>query len=193
MEYSGLVIMCIPSGLYTLRLKAKDMVRYDTHKPELRWWWWTTVAFGVLLLALVLLNFVWAIRWMDPGRNWYIYCEHGMLVGDLDFGVFIANYPNLGFPTGDLPWYGDLQSYRSGESGVYEPWALLPKVDLAGAYFKVPVHIAAIVIVPILAYPFLAPVFFIQRYRRRKGLCLKCGYDLQGNVTGICPECGERI
>ena len=26
--------------------------------------------------------------------------------------------------------------------------------------------------------------------RRRKGLCVKCGYDLTGNVTGTCPECG---
>ena len=34
-----------------------------------------------------------------------------------------------------------------------------------------------------------------QRYRRwwrrRKGLCLTCGYNLTGNTSGICPECGE--
>ena len=27
--------------------------------------------------------------------------------------------------------------------------------------------------------------------RRRKGLCVRCGYDLTGNVTGMCPECGS--
>ena len=33
-----------------------------------------------------------------------------------------------------------------------------------------------------------------RRYRRRrKGLCLKCAYDLTGNVSGVCPECGEKI
>ena len=26
--------------------------------------------------------------------------------------------------------------------------------------------------------------------RRRKGLCLRCGFDLTGNVSGTCPECG---
>ena len=40
-------------------------------------------------------------------------------------------------------------------------------------------------------------VFFrgpYRRYRRRKkGLCLKCGYNLTGNVSGVCPECGEKI
>ncbi len=24
-------------------------------------------------------------------------------------------------------------------------------------------------------------------------LCRSCGYNLTGNVTGVCPECGERI
>jgi hypothetical protein len=27
----------------------------------------------------------------------------------------------------------------------------------------------------------------------KKGLCVKCGYDLTGNVSGVCPECGEKI
>lgn len=26
--------------------------------------------------------------------------------------------------------------------------------------------------------------------RRRSGLCVTCGYDLTGNITGRCPECG---
>lgn len=32
-----------------------------------------------------------------------------------------------------------------------------------------------------------------RRLRIRKGLCVRCGYDLTGNVSGICPECGEPI
>lgn len=32
-----------------------------------------------------------------------------------------------------------------------------------------------------------------QTLRRRKGLCVTCGYDLTGNVTGICSECGRTI
>ncbi len=27
--------------------------------------------------------------------------------------------------------------------------------------------------------------------RCRRGLCVKCGYDLMGNVSGVCPECGS--
>lgn len=33
----------------------------------------------------------------------------------------------------------------------------------------------------------------LRRYRRRrKGLCVGCGYDLTGNVSGVCPECGAE-
>jgi hypothetical protein len=32
----------------------------------------------------------------------------------------------------------------------------------------------------------------LRRYRRRrKGLCVSCGYNLTGNVTGVCSACGE--
>ncbi|RJP41939.1 MAG: hypothetical protein C4547_01180 [Phycisphaerales bacterium] len=27
--------------------------------------------------------------------------------------------------------------------------------------------------------------------RQRPGYCRKCGYDLRGNTSGVCPECGE--
>lgn len=34
----------------------------------------------------------------------------------------------------------------------------------------------------------------LRRYRRsRRGLCVTCGYDLTGNVSGVCPECATEI
>lgn len=37
----------------------------------------------------------------------------------------------------------------------------------------------------------IAPVR--QWRRRRNGWCLTCGYDLRGNRSGRCPECGTRL
>jgi len=33
----------------------------------------------------------------------------------------------------------------------------------------------------------------IRRHRRARGLCIDCGYDLTGNESGVCPECGEEV
>jgi hypothetical protein len=31
------------------------------------------------------------------------------------------------------------------------------------------------------------------RHRPRPGLCLRCGYNLTGNLSGVCPECGAAV
>jgi hypothetical protein len=48
---------------------------------------------------------------------------------------------------------------------------------------------------PIIAFGLLtvacAGVELIRRYRRRRtGRCVACGYDLTGNESGVCSECG---
>jgi hypothetical protein len=53
----------------------------------------------------------------------------------------------------------------------------------------------------VLFYFLLAPAFALlpllqwwasrrARARRTKGQCARCSYDLTGNVSGVCPECG---
>lgn len=59
----------------------------------------------------------------------------------------------------------------------------------------------AVLIVPawpipilLIVYPALALLFSPTRRRARRrlqGLYTKCGYDLTGNISGACPECGE--
>jgi len=38
-------------------------------------------------------------------------------------------------------------------------------------------------------------VLYLQRYSepRRTGICSTCWYDLTGNLSGVCPECGTAI
>ena len=34
---------------------------------------------------------------------------------------------------------------------------------------------------------------FLPHRRRMRGMCTRCGYDLTGNTSGVCPECGTTI
>ena len=43
-----------------------------------------------------------------------------------------------------------------------------------------------------LLFPWAYAPLYRLRYRRRNGLCLRCGYNLEGNVSGVCSECGEK-
>ncbi|UCC29747.1 MAG: hypothetical protein JSU86_16270 [Phycisphaerales bacterium] len=40
---------------------------------------------------------------------------------------------------------------------------------------------------------FVAHLLSCRRHRSAHGLCRRCGYNLTGNVSGICPECGTKI
>ena len=46
----------------------------------------------------------------------------------------------------------------------------------------------------VLVVLFATPTLWLWRRDRRRqpGLCVKCGYDLRGNASGVCPECGSE-
>ena len=54
-----------------------------------------------------------------------------------------------------------------------------------------------LLLVVFLLYPIVALIKSSLRWRRmrrcQRGLCVKCGYNLTGNESGVCPECGDRI
>ncbi len=58
-------------------------------------------------------------------------------------------------------------------------------------FVLIPTMIVPVTVYGLLTYS-LTPIH-IEYHRRKKGLCVKCGYNLKGNVSGVCSECGERI
>jgi hypothetical protein len=80
----------------------------------------------------------------------------------------------------DFFWY--LEKYEPGDPALMEA-----KFSLALPYW-----------VPFLFFAILpgARWFLWRRTRRCRlaiGKCKKCGYNLTGNISGICPECGTAI
>ncbi len=155
-----------------------------------RWWWWTALILSIALFVIIPLSFVWFLGWgIDQGRL-FLYIEHGMLNGNnMDVAQALGTAPI------NAPWYGVVE-FRRG--GVYDPWALLPSLwRQPGLWaFKFPLHfpltaLSVVVAVPLVREPFRRR--FSKRYRREHGLCAECRYNLTGNESGVCPECGTKI
>ena len=62
-------------------------------------------------------------------------------------------------------------------------------------WFYSPVGTLWLFVVLFCIYPTIAFVRGpVRRWRRlRTGRCVRCGYNLAGNVSGRCPECGTEI
>jgi hypothetical protein len=44
---------------------------------------------------------------------------------------------------------------------------------------------------PLVTITIPTAILWYRDRRPPKGHCQNCGYDLTGNVTGVCPECGQ--
>ena len=95
--------------------------------------------------------------------------------GDCEFENLIEFHPKqLGLP---WPW-------QAPGGGRYRfPLGILWPGFIADAFFFAVVSFIML----------CCPRIILRRIRHQRGLCLNCGYNLTGNVSGVCPECGEKI
>lgn len=101
-------------------------------------------------------------------------------------------------------WYWEYCGELTWEGGTITPEIPHPKAgfnvlgisytELSG--FGHPSFVSVSCLIPagvfsVLAMIRLVPPLVWRRVRARRGHCRKCGYNLTGNVSGRCPECGE--
>ena len=97
-------------------------------------------------------------------------------------------------------WRTDVASMPPHETGSFLPsisHTTRPVMTRGSARRVVVTRKSTALVVPLWLGPFLcslATIVFFRRARRPpRGRCVECGYDLQGNISGVCPECGTRI
>ena len=94
-----------------------------------------------------------------------------------------------------IPGLG-ISSSNDGHRAVWLPGVCVDWCSQPGGYGRVVLEVRFLTLALILI---LCPLVHIavvngrRLMRRKKGHCLKCGYDLAGNVSGVCPECGTDI
>ena len=129
---------------------------------------------GLLTCALLTLTIVltrwWSIAWTS-GNHW----------GFFQWGAVAFGYHNA---VDDFRW--DVQ--RNVQTGLFFWWFdYQPGTLTRGSCFSTPLWLPLAVI----------GVPTILAWRRDRpfppGHCQRCGYDLTGNVSGRCPECGTLL
>jgi hypothetical protein len=160
---------------------------------------WISLALAVLILLPGLVSY-WAYPWIgqfEPpnGRGFY------MAMYGLNDGVSWAEVHSLVNPrplVSRVPIRRSLLGfdyYRVYECNEFT-FSTSDGRERTSGYtrirtWRLPLWLPCIVF---LAYPAVA---FLRgsvrrRVRRRRRSCAKCGYDLTGNVSGRCPECGAK-
>ena len=140
---------------------------------------WIATCVCVLSAALVGICVLHNVAWLGGGGTRLLTLEGGYLgYSTLDasiakrggWGRLYKSGWNVKAPD-PLTWFGRLGVSRTRIS--------------ASGY----VHLS----LPLLATLFPALMLWWPRRLSLPGHCAPCGYDLTGNVSGVCPECGEKV
>ena len=132
---------------------------------------------------------------------WYVTAFHSNYV------VTYYNFSLSAYRAGyAISWNEDLTStdeMRVDTQKTNGPWLTPPKYLKSPAVFGYSNWVAwgcpsaRTVVVPhalMLAGACFMSVLILRLSRQRqKTICMQCGYDLQGNESGVCPECGEAV
>ncbi len=81
-----------------------------------------------------------------------------------------------------------LSDHQSPPSWHLARHRALPLIPIWSGFFSNTLFYAAI-----LSLLWSSPFVVRRLIRRKRGLCIKCGYDLRGAEHEVCPECGRRV
>ena len=70
---------------------------------------------------------------------------------------------------------------------------LLTADDSVVQFFASLLPILWLVVIPVGRLLLLFAEAWQRRHRVRRGFCVNCGYNLTGNTSGVCPECGTPV
>jgi hypothetical protein len=165
----------------------------------------------LLLLLFVASVVIWPLHWHRASSIEYFTREHTLIVSLNPDGLYCGVGRGYLDPTPAFGWDPDVKSQSHGwhVSSVAAERFTKPDTTMrfpgfsAGAfdaYTDTPdrtrMRYAEI------AYPWLIlifappPILWFWRFNRRRkliGCCAVCTYDLTGNTSGVCPECGTPV
>jgi len=144
--------------------------------------WTGTLACGLILVAAAACLRWWYVGVSD-GENWAV----GIVGGSVSvlWGGWVADSFDAG------GWVGPVYPTWQELAAWWGDYGSLPTlgVESTGSFF---VYLPLWIPFVLIGLP-TAWLWRRDRRRPRPGCCAACGYDLTGNVSGRCPECGTAV
>jgi len=132
---------------------------------------WAVTSLLLLLIVVGGLSCLWSARYV--GSDLHVRVRGGTLLWAASDQVAFTDLP---LPTGFRVYWRPMR--------IAPQWPRLSDPRLGFVPLWIPTVVLAI------ATAFL---WRLDRRRTPPGHCQKCGYNLTGNVSGVCPECGTEI
>lgn len=182
--YASRFILGFSAGLCFFGLAAASITVPDRAGP------WINYAFSTITIGTALLALVWGIRGKLPGTG-HVGIPFAKPAAH-SAEPLVTLYPSDSInhqPFRLSDWImGGLSAFV-----IFVLGAILISLSLRGRF--------AITILPISLALGIANGYLSMckrrnrraRLARKEGYCRVCGYDLMGNVSGICPECGTFL
>ncbi len=156
----------------------------------------TLGAVGTLALIAVSWNYTWYREFKPPDGACVVVCID---VGGLGVASRAVDESSIYYscPGGRPGWRSRPPRWELSLSKKLRRTLALPSFRRVGQQLLMELTLWAPFIL-FAAYPTIA---FIRgplrrrrkRRRRKRGECVACGYNLTGNVSGVCPECGADL
>jgi hypothetical protein len=140
-----------------------------------RWFKWCGLVLSMVIAIfwVVSLNWVWICNIADTR----VPCTFKICNGGLDFYHYRERASSV-----FVRWHVRRELTRP----IWKPGFFL----ITNAYWGWGIHLSFWIPFLFVAIP---TAFLFWHDRRILGYCLKCDYNLTGNISGVCPECGEKI
>ena len=131
-----------------------------------------SLASCILLLIVITVSQWWSVRWIFQG-NWGFIRSGGIAF--------------LHVPGSDKSF--DYLLHRTQDGVPFCKWFYYSpgSASRSTSIFVVPLWI------PFVLLLFASMWFHRQACCLPAGYCQKCSYDLTGNTSGVCPECGPKL
>jgi hypothetical protein len=132
---------------------------------------WTGLAVCALLLIVDVTSVWWEASWVSRQRDRVVFVGGGRILAVWIGYELLEPGWNVRARSQDIQWWPGIYTNPGDPSTLVEIPLWIPLVAVA------------------------IPTGLLWRRNRRPSprYCPSCRYNLTGNVSGVCPECGEKV